>query len=426
MSNTADEKILIPKPITDWIIKILTNLYNDKNTSNNTGIDMQKMIFFDLLHLLQVCKNPDNKWNLKFKMKTKKALNNDSGLVELMICVYGPLVMSTDTGDVKLFVDIFIPRHETYKISRAPIVLIDFEQTLSNNLNNDTLKYWLKDEVKFQEDYVATDQWMALDFKKRNLVNLAEKVIQFSQTSLSKFEEEFSKKPKTLQKNLLNDKHKTDKVPEITKEIANINILDDVNLENELKQKMKENKEHLLLALQNKVDNIHNTAIPSINKHNEKKQKQLQEFIQYYEDALESYKLRFQFARSVEEQRVSHEDLDLIPLLKQSKPLSKLGLTEIVDIANINFDSQYENWYIERSSKLDAYKQLYGDLKEDFVKASLHDTKDKASADLIDFNTSSGSNKDYENLKSQLKIMENLAADEFDIRFDLLNYDKKI
>jgi len=202
--------------------------------------------------------------------------------------------------------------------------------------------------------------------------------------------------------------------------------LDDVNLENELKQKMKENKEHLLLALQNKVDNIHNTAIPSINKHNEKKQKQLQEFIQYYEDALESYKLRFQFARSVEEQRVSHEDLDLIPLLKQSKPLSKLGLTEIVDIANINFDSQYENWYIERSSKLDAYKQLYGDLKEDFVKASLHDTKDKASADLIDFNTSSGSNKDYENLKSQLKIMENLAADEFDIRFDLLNYDKKI
>ena len=425
MANAGGDEVLIPKPITDWIIKILSNLYNDEEMSEYTGIDMKKMIFFDLIHLLQVCKTPDSKLNLKFKMKTKKCLNKTTGVSELMICIYGPLLLTTSSGDVKLFVDIFIPRHDSYKISKAPIVLIDFEETLRNNSTNETLKYWLKDSVKFKDDYLQTDQWMALEFKKRNLVNLAEKVLKFGQTSLHTFETEYKKRSAPPPKIIPAETHKTAKVPELTKQLNEINILDDVNLEKELKEKMKENKKQLLVDLQNKIDNIHDTAIPAINIHNEKRQRQLQEFIKYYEDELHRYKYTYQFVESLEGHQVANEDTRLFSLLKDAKPLSNLALTEIVDISNINFESQYENWYIEKQSKLDAYRQLFEDLKPSFVKSLLRDSDNKSSADLIDFDTPRN-NKDYENLKTQLTILENIAAEEFNVRFDLIAYDRNI
>ena len=114
------------------------------------------------------------------------------------------------------------------------------------------------------------------------------------------------------------------------------------------------------------------------------------------------------------------------PFLGDRKPLSKYGVHDIVDISDVSFNSQYENWYIEKCSNLDAYKQLYEDLKQGFIKDLALDSGEKAPADLIDFEDESGSNKDYESLKSQLKIVENLSAKEFDINFDILAYDNHL
>lgn len=422
MNNATEDEILIPKPITDWIIKILSNLYNDDDLSAYNGVDMKKMIFFDLIHLLQVCKNPENKWNLKFKMKTKKLVSKETGVSELMICVHGPILLMTGREKANIFVEIYIPRHGLYKISKSPIVLIDFEETLSNNSNNETLKYWLKDEIQFKNDFIDTSEWMQADFKNRNLVNFAQCVKQFCQQSLTNYENQCEQKPLTPPE-IVSSTHN---IPEITKKIATVNILDDINLENELKEKMKQKKEQLLKSLQDKIDVIHETVIPDINKHNKKKQEQLQRFIDYYSKELKVYMERYDTAKAAEEQLVKDVSVNSMPFLGDKKPLSKYGVYDIVDITDVTFNSQYENWYIEKCSKLDAYKQLYEDLKLGFIKDLALDSGEKAPADLIDFEDESGNNKDYENLKSQLKIVDDLSAKEFDVKFDLLAYDNHL
>lgn len=422
MNNANEDEILIPKPITDWIIKILSNLYNDDDQSAYTGVDMKKMIFFDLIHLLQVCKNPDNKWNLKFKMKTKKLVSKETGVSELMICVHGPIMLMADNETVSVFVEIYIPRHGLYKISKSPTVLIDFEETLSNNSSNEALKYWLKDEIQFKSDYINTNEWMEAEFKNRNLVNFAQCVKQFCQQSLTNYEIQSKQKSLTPPEIV----SPTPDIPEITKKVATVNILDDINLENELKEKMKQKKEQLLQSLQDKIDGIHKTVIPDLNRHNKKKQEQLKSFIDYYERELGIYKERYDIAKAAEEQQVDDISVNSMPFLGDRKPLSKYGVHDIVDISDVSFNSQYENWYIEKCSNLDAYKQLYEDLKQGFIKDLALDSGEKAPADLIDFEDESGSNKDYESLKSQLKIVEDLSAKEFDIKFDILAYDNHL
>lgn len=422
MNNATEDEILIPKPITDWIIKILSNLYNDDDQSAYNGVDMKKMIFFDLIHLLQVCKNPDNKWNLKFKMKTKKLVSKETGVSELMICVHGPIMLIADNETVNVFVEIYIPRHGLYKISKSPTVLIDFEETLSNNSNNVTLKYWLKDEIKFKSDYINTGEWMRAEFKNRNLVNFAQCVKQFCQQSLTNYEVQCKQKSLTPPEIV----SPTPDISEITKNVAAVNILDDINLENELKEKMKQKKEQLLQSLQDKIDGIHKTVIPDLNIHNKKKQEQLKSFIDYYERELGIYKERYDNAKAAEEQLVDDISVNSMPFLGDRKPLSKYGVHDIVDISDVSFNSQYENWYIEKCSNLDAYKQLYEDLKQGFIKDLALDSGEKAPADLIDFEDESGSNKDHESLKSQLKIVEDLSAKEFDIKFDILAYDNHL
>ncbi|KAL6932918.1 hypothetical protein ACO0R3_002008 [Hanseniaspora guilliermondii] len=422
MNNANEDEILIPKPITDWIIKILSNLYNDDNLSTYNGVDMKKMIFFDLIHLLQVCKNPANKWNLKFKMKTKKLVSKETGISQLQICVYGPIMLITDDGKVDLFVEIYIPRHGQYKISEPPKVLINFEETLSNNANNETLKYWLKDEIQFKNDSIDTSEWMLMEFKNRNLVNFAQCIQQFCQQSLTNYEHQCKQKSLTPPK-IVSPSHD---IPDITKKVATLDILDDVNLENELKEKMKQKKEQLITALQDKVDGIHKTVIPDINRRNKKKQDQLQSFIDYYEKELNIYKQKYDIAKDAEEQTINDLSVNSMPFLGDLKPLSKYGVHDIVDTSDVNFESQYENWYIEKKSALDAYKQLYEDLKQGFFKALALDSGEKAPADLIDFEDDSSNSKEFENLKSQLKIVEDLSAKEFDIKFELLAYENKL
>ncbi|OBA29082.1 hypothetical protein HANVADRAFT_136, partial [Hanseniaspora valbyensis NRRL Y-1626] len=287
LSISNKDDFALSEPIIDWLVKILDQNYkNDTQTISNSSIDIKKLIFYDVIEILQYCKDETmkiHKYHLKLKMKTKRYTDKKLKSLALLLCLYGSLPLIVNDSIVQVPIEIFIPNECTYKIINPPLIVIDIENLLKENIENDLLKEWIKDVIKFNKNllkeniennllkewikdvikfnshYIDISAWMKLTVSQRTLVSFIDISVKFLQQSMTAFEKisnqedkeqvlKTSEPKKTLKHNSGVNKPK----------LSEINILDNVELEQKLKKDLKKQKEEEIKILQMKLNSIHN------------------------------------------------------------------------------------------------------------------------------------------------------------------------
>ncbi|XBW37776.1 hypothetical protein QEN19_003357 [Hanseniaspora menglaensis] len=426
----------LPKPILEWLVRVLEQHYSDdEHLSLTMGVDVKKMIFYDILQILQYCKDDTmkiNKYNLKLKMKTKKYKNRSLGeALALLICLYGYLPLIVNDYLIKVPVLIYIPNQSSYKLSKSPYVVIDLEELLKENIKNDLLKEWIKDILKFNDHFIETSSWMERSIQERNLIALVDIAVKFLQASMLQFEKAYFSKyerddPKIakIAKNIkYNASYNHEEVHDMMSEI---NILDNMELEKRLGDDLKNQKQEMLKTLQKKVNSIYNTAIPKINAQNIKRKKGLQEIINFYANILRVHENK-EVSEDLYEQVTREIDFDQFHTIKSfsssKKNLKTRNLNEVVDLENILYSSQYERWMLDLKSKVHSIDELIELLTKTFLEQKKK-IQDEKAEDLLDM----GSIEEKKNLSAalmkEIDALEQHASSQFDLKYNLRRFEE--
>ena len=433
LSISDKDDFTLSEPIIDWLVKILDQNYkNNTQTISNSSIDIKKLIFYDVIEILQYCKDETmkiNKYHLKLKMKTKKYTDKKLKSLALLLCLYGSLPLIVNDSVVQVPVEIFIPNKCTYKIINPPVIVIDIENLLKENIENNLLKEWIKDVIKFNSHYIDISSWMKLPVSQRTLVSFIDISVKFLQQSMTAFEKisnqedkeqvlETSEPKKTLKHNSGVNKPK----------LSEINILDNVELEQKLKKDLKKQKEEAINSLQMKLNNIHNEIVPKLDKIRIKKKNDLQESIIFYSnifDSINNNQTSQDFVNEIESSKYFNQFKSLETIQKNEKSINQRNLHELIDIKNITYSTIFESWLLELESKSKSLDELSSLLREQFIKAKTLTLMAK-SQNLIDIADTVQDGIHSSELDKELKILEQLAVKQFDIKYDISKYQKSL
>lgn len=418
-----------PKPILEWLVRVLEQNYNNNNpTAIPNGINVKKIIFYDVLQILQYCKDDTmriNKYRLSLKMKTKKYKNKQTGLFSLLLCLYGNLPLIVDEALVQVPVQIFIPNENTYKITKSPVIVLDIESLLKENMENIVLKDWIKDEVKFNDHYIDTNAWLDLNLSQRTLISFIDITVKYMQLSLAAFEHNYelscreqvpvvTKVKDTLKLNaeMVNDK------------FTEINILDNVELEQKISNDLKNQKAKAIEDLQRMLNSINDSAVPKINDLKLKRKGQLQDLINFYSNLLTSYEDK-KFSKNFINDVVGDDTFNRFNCLERihhhEKRIQDRSLNELIDIENILYSNEYESWLLESEIKSKSFDDLIDLVERQFIEKRKENMLSKTQ-DLIDISDNAHETIFSSTLNEEIKTIEILASQQFNAKYDICQY----
>lgn len=426
---SEEQENAFPKPIIEWLVRVLEQNYKNVNpTAIPNGINSKKMIFYDVLQLLQYCKDETmkiNKYRLSLKMKTKKYKNKKTGSFSLLLCLYGNLPLIVNEALVQVPVQILIPNENTYKITKSPMLLLDIESLLKENINNIVLKGWIKDEVKFDDQYIDTSAWLDLNVDQRSLINFIDISVKYMQRSMSAFEHTF--------KSSCNEQ-----VPVVTKvkdtlklnaesviaKFTEINILDNVELEKTISNDLKNQKAKAIEDLQQMLNKTNDSAVSKINDLKLKRKGQLQDLINFYANLLSSYEDK-KFSKSFITDFLGDDTFSRFDYLERihhkEKRIQDRSLNELIDVENIIYSNEYESWLLESECKSKSFDDLIDLIEKQFIDKKKENLMLKTH-DLIDMSDNTHETTLSSNLNEEIKTIEILASQQFNTKYDICQY----